>query len=399
MKKLLFISHLYPRSYDPLYGMVVHRQAYELKKLGIEVKVISPILSIPKTLEIFKKEWRDYNSVPSTRMVEDVMVYHPRSNPIISKYYPHKSGSNLFRRTEHLIEKIYKEYPFTHIHAQTALTNGLLALQIAKKYHVPLITTVNATDIDQLIYRNKKCRKVMKNVLSQSDAVLTPSPIIQEKVRNRLGIDSTYIGRGIYLNELQFEKSAVNVYKDYFVILSVSRLLPTKGIDLNMKAISLIKNKVNVPIKYLIIGEGPQKEELKQLAKDLDILEEDEFLGFTKKREVMEYMSFCDLFSLPSWQETFGLVYIEAMGHGKAVIGTRGHGIDGVVKHRENGLLVKEKDVIHLSELMMFSITNKKEMIEMGKKAKNTVLQNYTWEKIALKNRDIYEKVSQKNRL
>lgn len=399
MHKVLFISHLYPREYDPLYGMVVHRQAYGLKKLGCEVKVISPVIGIPALISRVKKGWKNYQSVPNETLFEGIPIYHPKINPIVAKYFSYKSGLWTFKKYENLIEEVYKDFKFTHIHAQTALFNGLLGLKIAEKYNVPLTTTVNGTDIDLELYKSSKHLSTMKEILLNSDAVTVPSPVIQKKVKERIGIDSKVIPRGIYLDQIYRNGSKLKEkYENKFIILSVSRLLESKGLDLNLFAISNLKDEIRTTIKYLVIGEGPEEEKLRSLAKDLKIEDNVEFIGFQEKEKVMEYMSICNLFSLPSWQETFGLVYLEAMAHEKVVIGSKGQGVDGVIKHMVNGLLVKEKDIDDLKNLMEFSFNNKEEINQMGARAREDVFNGYSWEKIAIQNNSLYNAISFSNR-
>ena len=107
---------------------------------------------------------------------------------------------------------------------------------------------------------------------------------------------------------------------DHSVILSVSYLITRKAIDFNLRAIAQLKYKYP-NLKYLIIGDGPEKNHLKSLSKNLGINQMVEFLGQLSNKKVMEYMAETDIFSLPSWDEAFGVVYIEAMAQGKPVIG------------------------------------------------------------------------------
>nr|WP_276207859.1 glycosyltransferase [Virgibacillus sp. YIM 98842] len=377
--------------------MVVHRQALELKNLGCDVRIISPILNIPKGVSKLKKKWTNIQKIESKRDLEGITVYHPKTNPLVAKYLPHKAGLYNFNKFKGLIDEVYSEFNFTHVHAQTALTNGSLGLEISRKYNVPLITTVNGTDIDHLIYRNKQSLINMKKVLKESDAVTTPSIIIKQKLKDRLRIDSNFIGRGIYLNHTYSGKTALEEkYRNKFIILSVSKLIQSKGINMNLIAISKLPAQIRDNIKYIVIGKGPQESELKKLVEKLGLNNIVEFKGFQEKNKVMEYMFICDLFSLPSWQETFGLVYLEAMSHGKPVIGSQNHGVDGIVKHMVNGFLVEEKNIDHLSYLIDFCVNNERVIKHLGNNAKELVENNFTWEKIAVKNKNLYEEVNKK---
>jgi glycosyltransferase involved in cell wall biosynthesis len=108
---------------------------------------------------------------------------------------------------------------------------------------------------------------------------------------------------------------------------------------------------------------------------------------------VMAHMRIANIFSLPSWNEAFGMVYIEAMMHGKPVIACQGEGIQDVIENNINGLLVKPKDVESLVKAMEYLLENPHKAQEIGERSKKLVLEDYTWEKNAQSYRKIYEEL------
>jgi len=204
------------------------------------------------------------------------------------------------------------------------------------------------------------------------------------------------ISNGVNLNEIYKEESNfVEKHKNKKIMLSVSHLINIKGIDLNLKVLARLKEKYPNLI-YLIIGDGPERKNLEKLVQNLKLQDKVEFLGQLPHNEVMEYMSICDIFSLPSWNEAFGVVYIEVMANAKPVIACRGEGIDGIIKHKETGLLVKPKDINSLVEAIDYLLSNAKRRKKIGEAARKLVLENYTWEKIVRKIIRIYKEVLKK---
>ncbi|MBE9569441.1 MAG: glycosyltransferase, partial [Proteobacteria bacterium] len=178
----------------------------------------------------------------------------------------------------------------------------------------------------------------------------------------------------------------------YLTLLSVSNLVQTKGIDLNLYALQKIHK--NYPaLRYVVIGSGPEEAGLRKLAKELGLERQVEFLGRQPHHRVMAYMAACDVFTLPSWNEGFGIVYLEAMANGKPVVGCRGEGIEDFVEHGKTGLLVKPRDVDSLIEALNFLLRNPEEARAMGERARKLVLENYTWEKNAEKTIKVYQEV------
>ena len=115
-----------------------------------------------------------------------------------------------------------------------------------------------------------------------------------------------------------------------------------------------------------------------------------ELLGQLSHKKVIEYMAVTDIFSLPSWNESFGVFYLEAIAQGKPVIGCQEEGIEDFVMQGKTGLLVKPKDVESLTEALDFLLNNPNEAKTMGERARKVVLENYTWEKNAKKTIEIY---------
>ena len=110
---------------------------------------------------------------------------------------------------------------------------------------------------------------------------------------------------------------------------------------------------------------------------------------------VLEYMFRSDIFSLPSWNEGFGIVYIEAMAFAKPIIACRDQGIADVIEHKKTGMLVKSKDANSIVEAMEYLIQNPVEVQKMGNQAKIKIKSRYTWGKNVSKTIGIYEKAIQ----
>ncbi|MDB4056842.1 glycosyltransferase family 4 protein [Candidatus Thioglobus sp.] len=124
-----------------------------------------------------------------------------------------------------------------------------------------------------------------------------------------------------------------------FNILTVSRLNRSdnyKGIDFMIKVIPLLVKKIP-NIKYTIIGEGDDREYLENLAKELNVSKYVDFKGFVECVEV--YYKYCDIFSLPSVGEGFGIVYIEAMKYKRPCIACTEGGQTDVVLDNKTGFL------------------------------------------------------------
>lgn len=130
------------------------------------------------------------------------------------------------------------------------------------------------------------------------------------------------------------------------VILVVTRLTAAdryKGVALMIEAMPAIRAAIpNVILR--IIGRGDDLPYLQQMRDRLGLGNSVEFLGYVDDRRMMAAMSTCSLFALPSKKEGFGLVFLEAMAHGRPCLGARAGGIPEVITP-DTGMLVEYGDV------------------------------------------------------
>ncbi|WP_019636335.1 glycosyltransferase family 4 protein [Paenibacillus fonticola] len=138
-------------------------------------------------------------------------------------------------------------------------------------------------------------------------------------------------------------------HNDVIQLVTVCRLVPAKGLDVLLRACAELKSRGHAYVLH-IIGDGPIRQELEQLAGELGIYEETIFYGYTLHPE--EFMPFFDIFVLPSRAEAFGSVFAEAALCNLALIGTNVGGIAEQIEDGKNGLLVPPEDHLALAQAM-----------------------------------------------
>jgi len=179
-------------------------------------------------------------------------------------------------------------------------------------------------------------------------------------------------------NELS--KILDNPYKkNEFNILSVTRLSEgekLKGIDTMIKTIPLLKEKIP-NLKYSVIGKGEDLIRLKKLAKDLNVENYISFLGFVD--DINAYYQHCDVFSLPSKKEGFGIVYLEAMQYKKPVIGVNYGGPTDVIQDGKTGYLCEYDDVECIAEKVTTLYVDKNLKEQLGLAGYEHFNKNFTF--------------------
>lgn len=174
------------------------------------------------------------------------------------------------------------------------------------------------------------------------------------------------------------------------VVLFTGRLTVHKGVEY------LIKAARNINGEVLILGDGPERNYLQSLI-DLYKLKNVRILGYFSAENRMLLNAFyrrADVYVAPSvWNEPLGLVILESMAQKTPVIVTRKGGIMSIVKDGYNGYLVRPRNSVEIAEKVNKLLGDDELARRMGERAKQTVLDRFTWEKVTKRFERIYYSV------
>lgn len=374
---------------DKAYGKVIHQQALSIMEKGNEVKVVSPIPFIPYWLKKRSSRFYNYYATKEIEFHDGIEVHYPKYLSI--KRYPSLfsfSSLFMFNSVFEKVKKLKESFDFEIIHVHFGYPDAFVAMKLAKILNVKLIITYQSTDLDKTYPMSNTLKKKINKAFYESDKIISPSPRLSRKLSELMDLKSYHIGYGIDL-----EKVTVNNkfnFKSNPTMISVSRLVESKGINYNIEAISIL-HKNNINVKYIVVGDGPEKEKLINLASRLGVSKYVIFTGSLSHEDAIKQIASADIFSLPSWQETFGLVYLEAMANYKPVIGCKGQGFDGIIIDRNNGFLAEPKSAESISNIVQFILGNNTDLERIVSSARQTVESTYTFEKIANKLSKLYE--------
>ena len=269
----------------------------------------------------------------------------------------------------------YKNYKFSHAHF--VMPDGIISKYLKKKYHVPYVVTMRATDTKR---RKFLVRYVQNSVFKYADKIHITAPWIKNYIPKKFWNKVVIIPHGIYptdfSNKCIKNKNSINV-------VTVSSFIKRKHVDW---IIDCFKNIRSFNCRLTIIGNGPEEAKLKQLGKNNKNIV---FLGHMSHDDVIEQLSKTDIFVLPSYDETFGLVYLEAMANKNAVIAYRYSGIGGLFKHGKEAVYVKNKKSLdrYLNKLIIDKDFRQPISLNSYKKVK----EGFLWNNIFKKYENLYE--------
>ena len=241
------------------------------------------------------------------------------------------------------IEKHLMEYKPDVVHAHDWLTYeaGIIA---KKKYKVPLIAHVHATEFDRAGMRtgNPLIHEIEREGLMLADEIIAVSEstkrIIHEKYKiplSKINVVYNSLDEGYETSDYNFNQDFYKYIRKlktsgYTVISTVGRFTIQKGLKNLMRAAAMALSK-NPKLMFVFAGDGEERNELIQMAADLGISKNVIFTGFIRGRKLRDIYSISDIFVMSSISEPFGLTALEAAHHGDVLILTKQSGVSEVI--------------------------------------------------------------------
>ncbi len=193
-------------------------------------------------------------------------------------------------------------------------------------------------------------------------------------------------------------RSEFGIAPDAPVIASVSRLFRQKGQRELLEAMARVRREVP-DVWLLIVGAdavevhgGSFTQELKALARDLGVSDRVVFTG--GRSDIPEIMAACDVFSLPSFEEPFGLVFLEAMAMQRPVVALDDGGTPEVVEHGRSGLLSRAMDIDALAHNIVTLLKDRDLRTRMGAYGRTRVLDYFNARRMAQDAGAAYESIA-----
>lgn len=356
--KILFITDLYPiKSGEATTPVTLHNFVIEWVKQGHNVDVIKPNFIFNSFLRgkpFYKTDFYQFQGV----RIFNVNYFTPF--------------------WFNFLAKLPKELDLSSYDAVIAhMPSGIIfANKLTKIINKPLICGVHTSDIEVLtnpIYK-PYFKGQIQDAYKRATKVACRSFVLQRKFINLFPefAKKTFVASsGI---DVQIEKRGEQKEKGLPIkVITCANLIKRKNID---KLIFALRNLEG--FELTIIGDGKELKYLKKIGNDS--CNNIRFLGRLPHEKVLQEMKNSDVFILPSVNETFGMVYLEAMASGCITVGTKNDGIDGIIKNSENGFLC-EPTPESLKETLL-KIKNLENIEEIIEKSIETV-KEYTRENCA----------------
>ena len=270
---------------------------------------------------------------------------------------------------------------------ESTSNRGLLARYAKSKDRPPICTRVSTTMASS--YRNAKLAasinyriesRLEYQQIVRSDSIITHTIAHSVELENEIGV--SHKNFKIISHGIPIPPSQIKTNKSKWIsVLFVGRLERRKGIEVLMKAIPLVL-KSNCTVLFKIIGADADGIS-DSYSSNSEIRENIQFLGKVKNDELINAYQNCDIFVAPSYYESFGLIFAEAMAWGKPVIGTKVGGIPDVVDDNKNGILVPPGNEIELASAIIRLADSHELRSSMGLAGRKRIKENFSVEEMA----------------
>lgn len=175
------------------------------------------------------------------------------------------------------------------------------------------------------------------------------------------------------------DDTQLSIVSSSLTIVTVGRLTPYKGFRYLIEAISILEARIP-GIQLKIVGDGPQRKELESLSAELNISGNISFLGFQPKPE--EFLKEARLVVLPSLIEPFGLVFLEAMAYGKAVVAFDVPAGNEIIEKGVSGLLVEPCNPVAMANAIEELLSDSSLACKIGKNGRESVHKKFNFERV-----------------
>jgi glycosyltransferase involved in cell wall biosynthesis len=367
MRILLISSRFHP--YTGGVENVVFNLAKQFQAKGSEVQIAASQMGIAKKSE---------ENVEGIE-VRRVWINLPRSVPgfLAFKVRFARGLANLIK----LVSKFRPDVINYHFPDDSSVYVYLLL----KTKRVPLVLNIHGNDL-QIFGKKAWYGFFLKKLVGAAQTIIVNSNYIKgellkdfPKAKGKVRI----IPNGV--KEVFFQARGAKP-QDYALFLG--RLAPKKAVDILLAAFASVSEKIEETL--YIVGDGEEREKLEALTKTLKIDNRVRFLGTKKGQELLDLISGARFAVIPSRREPFGIVALELMAAGKAIIAARTGGLAEILENEKTALLFENENAEELASKMLELAKDANLRAHLAGNARKEA-EGYRWEKIAEQYTETYK--------
>ena len=331
MKRILLVSNMYPSKKYPHYGVFVRNTEKLLLKNGKKLKKIVLKKTDNQVIKVFFYFW----------------------------FY-----------VKIVLSGTFGNYDYIYGHFASHISMPLLIIKKIKKRR-KIVLNVHGNDIVADSLKDFKNQKKSKKILKKVDIVVAPSLYFKSILQNEYNIEnnkivvypSSGVDKNIFfpLNQ-NFARKKIGLNSQCKYIGYVGRIETNKGWDIFLKAAKIIIESYDSPIKFIVVGDGDEKDSFNELVRELSITEHIIYYSMMDQDKLRLLYNSLDIFCFPTYRksESLGLVGLEAMACKTIVVASKNYGPTSYIIHKKNGFFFDPQNTDDLvnAVLNIFKLSN-----------------------------------------
>jgi glycosyltransferase involved in cell wall biosynthesis len=253
------------------------------------------------------------------------------------------------------------------------------------------------TEHDYYSLSRPRAQQLLRVLTRLADRVTAVAEPVRSFLEGTVGLPASKlitIQNGVEIHRYEaaipYDRKEWDLENSDVIIGCVARLSPEKGHTVLLQAFRKTISR-HPQARLVLIGDGEERERLQHLAAELNIGHFVRFLGL--RADVPEVLAACDLFTLPSIQEGFPMVILEALAAGKAVIASEVGAIPDAIRHGATGLLVPPGDADALASALCLLIEDEEVRQRLGQSGREFVREAYDFDRTVGRYDDLYQRV------
>ena len=302
---------------------------------------------------------------------------------------PFKPPYGYYLNTRHVRKLLHQIQPDI---LNTHYASGYGTLARLSGFH-PNLLSIWGSDVFEFPYESKMKMKIIQRNLAAADQIASTSYIMKQQVEKIHRPKNEVVITPFGVDCEQFKPIKTIKNKDVIRIGTVKRMSSKYGISTLLEAFSLVKKEYKGDIELVLVGGGPEENELKTLAQRLRLYECVNFVGPVPHHMVPEYLNSFDIYVALSISESFGVAIIEASACAVPVVVSDAGGLPEVVVDGKTGYIVPRNNPEEAAERILQLVNNSLLRVTMGEAGRQFVLENYEWKENADRMERLYEKV------
>ena len=282
--------------------------------------------------------------------------------------------------------KLIRNHQIDLVHAHWLIPQGLVAVLLKKLtcHKIKILVTAHGSDI--FSFNGTITRQIKKFVLNNCENLTVVSHSMKtavKEMKSTCRVDILPMGTDLTKRFVPDEKK-----RKPKQIIFVGRLIAQKGVNYLLDAFSKVL-QIHPDATLQIIGYGPELESLRAQAIGLGIEKSVRFIGGIPHNDITPYLQSSSIAVFPycrnkqGGEEGFGLVLVEALGCGCAVIASRQASINEIIKDQQTGLLIDERNPEAISSAILKLLDNPKLKNSLAINGRSEILKLFDWNKIS----------------